>query len=213
LDVVRVAVVEDLPEIREGLATLIGATPGFACSGTYATAELAVRGLPENVPDVVLMDLGLPRMSGVEAIGILKERLPQVVFLVLTVYEDDFRIFDALCAGASGYLLKKTAPDRLMEALREGAQGGGPLSPEIARKVIALFRHARPPLLAEHDVTPHEVRILRMLADGHDYASAAAELKVSSSTVIYHMRQIFQKMQVHSKSEAVAKALRDGLLR
>ena len=211
--VLRVAIVEDMPEIREGLADLIRQAPGFACTRTFPTAEQAVAALPDDPPDVALVDIGLPRMSGIEAIRLLKERHPQVVFLVLSVYEDDARIFDALCAGASGYLLKRTPPDKLLEALKEAAMGGGPMSPEIARKVIAVFQKIRPPLPPEHDLTPHEVRVLKMLADGHDYASAAAELKVAASTVVYHMRQIFGKLQVHSKSEAVAKALRAGLIR
>jgi DNA-binding NarL/FixJ family response regulator len=159
------------------------------------------------------MDIHLPGMSGIEGIRRLKDLFPETIFLVLSVYDDDERIFEALCAGASGYLLKKTAPAKLLEALREAAEGGGPLSPEVAQRVIHLFREFRPPEQSPEDLTPHEVRILRMLSEGHDYPSAAAELNVATSTVIYHMRQIFRKLQVHSKSEAVAKALRTRLLR
>lgn len=210
---IRVAIVEDQLDIREGLATLIHGTPGFHCSRTFPTAELAIAGLAGDPPDVVLMDLQLPGMSGIEAIRKLKERHEAVVFLVLSVYEDDERIFEALCAGASGYLLKRTPPARLLESLREAVGGGGPLSPEIAQRVIALFRRFRPPEKTDCVLTPHEVRVLSLLVEGHDYGSAAVELRVSASTVIYHMRQIFQKLQVHSKSEAVAKALRAGLIR
>jgi DNA-binding NarL/FixJ family response regulator len=130
---------------------------------------------------------------------------------MLTVYDDDERIFDALCAGASGYLLKKTPPARLLDSLREAVEGGAPMSPEVARRVIALFQRVRPPQRADYDLTPHETRILKMLVDGHNYKSAAGELDVSVNTVAFHVKRIYEKLQVHSKSEAVAKAIRNGL--
>jgi DNA-binding NarL/FixJ family response regulator len=210
---VAVAVVEDRPQTREGLAALIAGTPGFRCSGKYRSAEEALARFGDDPPEVALMDIHLPGMSGIEAIRHLKERHPDTVFLVLSVYDDDERIFEALCAGASGYLLKKTPPARLLEALRDAAEGGGPLSPEVAQRVIRLFREFRPPERSETELTPHEIRILRLISEGHDYPSAASELGVAASTVIYHMRRIFSKLQVHSKSEAVAKALRSRLLR
>jgi DNA-binding NarL/FixJ family response regulator len=130
---------------------------------------------------------------------------------MLTVYDDDERIFDALCAGASGYLLKKTPPARLLDSLREAVEGGAPMSPEVARRVITLFQRVRPPDRADYDLTPHETRILKMLVDGHNYRSAARELDVSVNTVAFHVKRIYEKLQVHSKSEAVAKAIRNGL--
>ena len=207
-----VAIVEDRHETREGLAALIGGTPGFRCAGKYRSVEEALARFGANPPDIALMDIHLPGMSGIEGIRRLKVSHPDTVFLVLSVYDDDERIFEALCAGASGYLLKKTPPARLLEALRDAAQGGGPLSPEVAQRVIRLFRDFRPPERSETELTPHEVRILKLISEGHDYPSAAAELGVAASTVIYHMRRIFSKLQVHSNSEAVAKALRHGLL-
>jgi DNA-binding NarL/FixJ family response regulator len=135
-----------------------------------------------------------------------------MLLLMLTIYEDDEYIFDALCAGASGYLLKKTAPARLIESVREAMNGGAPMSPEIAHKVIKLFRDIRPPDRADYHLTPHETRLLRMLVDGHNYKTAAVELGVSVTTVAFHMRNIYEKLQVHSKSEAVAKALRNRLV-
>lgn len=207
----RVVLIEDLREIREGLAVLIDGTPGYVCSGAFASGEEALARFASSCPHVALVDIHLPGISGIEAIRRLKERHPDVVFLVLSVFDDDARVFEALCAGASGYLLKKTPPARLLEALREARAGGGPLSPEVAQRVIRAFAENRPSLQPAHDLTPHEIRILKMLADGHDYPSAAADLGVATSTVIYHMRQIFQKLQVRSKSEAVAKALRTGL--
>lgn len=209
---IAVSIVEDRPETRDGLAALISGTPGFRCSGAYRSVEDALARLPADPPQVALMDIHLPGMSGIEGIKRLKGLCPNTVFLVLSVYDDDDRIFEALCAGASGYLLKKTSPARLLEALTDAAQGGGPLSPEVAHRVIRLFRQFRPPEKSEEKLTPHEARILKMISEGHDYPSAAAELGVATSTVIYHMRQIFGKLQVHSKSEAVARALRSRLL-
>ena len=138
--VIKVAIVEDRREIREGLAMLIGGTEGFQCTGSYRSAEEALDRLEHNQPDAVLMDIGLPGMSGIQALQLLKERYPNMLLLMLTIYDDDERIFDAMCAGASGYLLKKTPPAKLLESLREAAAGGAPMSPEVARRVIALFR-------------------------------------------------------------------------
>lgn len=211
---IGVAIVEDRREFREGLAALISGTPGFRCTGAYRSVEEALDRFGDKAaPNIALMDIHLPGMSGIEGIRRLKDSYPGTVFLVLSVYDDDERIFEALCAGASGYLLKKTPPARLLEALREAVDGGGPLSPEVAQRVIHLFREFRPPERSSADLTPHEVRILRLISEGHDYPSAASELNVATSTIVYHMRQIFGKLQVHSKSEAVAKALRTRLLR
>ena len=151
-------------------------------------------------------------MSGVEGIRLLKERHPKMVLLVQTVYEDDERIFDALCAGASGYLLKKTPPARLIESLREALGGGAPMSPEVARRVIELFRQIRPPERADYELTPHEIRLLKLFAEGHNYKTAAAVLQVTPSTINFHLQHIYEKLQVHSKTEAVAKALRSRLI-
>lgn len=208
---VRVAVVEDQPRIREGLRFLIDSTGGYRCVGAFGSVEEALAGLPDA--DVVLMDIGLPGRSGIEGIRILKERRPQLLLVALTVYDDDERIFQALCAGASGYLLKKTPPDRLLDGLRDVVTGGAVMSPEIAARVIALFKDHRPPEKVDYHLTPHELRLLRLLGDGHSYKTAAGELGSSINTVGFHMRSIYLKLQVHSKSEAVAKALRTGLFR
>ena len=209
---IRVAIVEDRREIREGLATIINGTPGFRCTGAYRSMEEALKRIGNDLPDVVLNDIGLPGMSGIDGIRILKERYPDLVVLILTIYDDDERIFDALCAGASGYLLKKTQPARLLESLREAAGGGAPMSPEVARRVIALFREFRPPDSTKCELTPHEVRLLRLFVEGHNYKTAAAELGVTVHTISFHLRSIYDKLQVHSKSAAVAKALRSRLV-
>lgn len=209
----RVAIIEDQREIREGLGTLIDLTEGFRCTGRYGSVEEALARLPAEVPDVVLSDIGLPGMSGIEGVRRLKERYPALLVLMLSVYDDDERVFDALCAGACGYLLKKTPPARLIESLREAVEGGAPMSPEVARRVIALFRDFRPPKKADYDLTPHETRLLKLLVEGHNYKTAAFELNVSVNTVSFHLKKIYEKLQVHSKSEAVAKALRHGLIK
>jgi DNA-binding NarL/FixJ family response regulator len=210
--VITVAVIEDHREYREYLTALLNGTDGFRCTESFRSMEEALRRLAGNLPDIVLADIGLPGMSGIEGIQILKGKHPQLLLLTLTVYEDDERIFDALCAGASGYLLKKTPPARLLESLRETVQGGAPMSPEIARRVVELFREIRPPDRADYQLTPHETRILKMLVEGHNYKTAAAELAVTPSTINFHLRNIYEKLQVHSKTEAVVKALRHRLV-
>jgi DNA-binding NarL/FixJ family response regulator len=150
-------------------------------------------------------------MNGIEGVRLIKERHPSLTVLMLTVYEDDERIFDALCAGACGYLVKKTPPIRLLESIREANNGGAPMSPEIARRVVGLFREIRPPDRADYHLTPHELRLLKLLVEGHNYKTAATELGVTFNTICFHIKQIYAKMQVHSKSEAVAKALRNRI--
>ena len=209
---IKVAIIEDRREIREGLAMLIDGTDGYACVGAFPTMEDAIAGIHHHLPQVALVDIGLPGMSGIEGIGILREHHPELALLMLSVYDDDDRIFKALCAGACGYLLKKTPPARLLESISEVISGGAPMSPAVARKVIYLFREFRPPEQSEYHLTPHETKLLRMLVEGYNYKTVAAELGVSINTVSFHMRRIYEKLQVHSKSEAVSKALRQRLI-
>ena len=208
----NVTIIEDHPEFREYLAALISGTDGFKCLGSFRSVEEALPKLTAQVPDVMLIDIGLPGMNGIEGIRLFKERFPEILFLTLTIHDDDERIFDALCAGASGYLLKKTQPSRLVEGVREAAQGGAPMSPEVARRVIKLFRDIRPPERADYNLSPHEIRILKLLVEGHNYKTAAAKLGVAPTTINFHLQNIYQKLQVHSKTEAVAKALRTRLI-
>jgi len=211
--VIKTAIIEDQRDIREGLTMLIDGTAGYQCTGSYRSMEDALERIKSQMPDVILCDIGLPGMSGIEGIRILKERYPSLLLVMLTVYDDDDRIFDALCAGACGYLLKRTSPARLLESLKEAVNGGAPMSPEVASRVIALFREFRPPERADYELTPHESRLLRLLVEGHNYTTAAEELKVSYNTVKFHIRHIYEKLQVHSKSEAVAKAMRERLVK
>jgi len=209
---IRVAIIEDERDIRESLSVLVNGTPGYSCTGSYRTMEEALDRIALQLPDIVLSDIGLPGRSGIEGVKLLKERHPQLLVLMLTVYDDDERIFEAMCAGACGYLLKKTPPARLLESLKEAVQGGAPMSPEVARRVVALFREIRPPDRADYQLTPHETRLLKLFVDGHNYKTAAVELDVSVNTVNFHVRHIYEKLQVHSRSEAVAKALRNRLV-
>ncbi len=211
--IVKVAIVEDVRSLREGFWMLIDGTPGFHCTGSFRTMEEALEKIGFDLPDLVLMDIGLPGMSGIEGARLLKERYPDLTLLMLTVYDDDDRIFDALCAGACGYLLKKTPPARLLESLKEAVNGGAPMSPEVARRVVHLFREIHPPERADYNLTPHELRLLKLLVEGHNYKTAAAQLGVSFNTICFHIKSIYEKLQVHSKSEAVSKALRTRLVK
>src|SRR5712691_1199071 len=183
-----VAIIEDQPDIREGLAVLIGGTPGYRVAATFGSMEEALPNIGKRLPDVALVDIGLPGMSGVEGVRRLREQHPELLVLMLTVYGDDERIFEAMCAGACGYLLKKTPPARLLESLRDVVNGGAPMSPEVARRVVQLFQKFRPPESAEHHLSSTEMRVLRLLAEGHHYKTAAAEMEISVNTVSYHMR-------------------------
>jgi DNA-binding NarL/FixJ family response regulator len=174
--------------------------------------EEALARLSPGAVDVILTDLGLPGMSGAEGIRILRERAPDVPILALTIYDDRDDVFNALCAGASGYLLKNTPPERLLESVREVASGGAPMSPEVARRVIHLFREIRPPSRGTCHLTPQETELLRLLVEGHHYKTAADVMGISVNTVSFHLKNVYAKLQVHSKSEAVARALRDGLV-
>jgi len=174
--------------------------------------EDALLVLEKEPPDVLLTDLGLPLMSGTEGIRILKQRHPELPILALTVYNDEEDIFEALCAGASGYLLKNTPPARLLECLKEVIDGGAPMSPEVARRVVRLFRDISPPAKSEYQLTPQETELLKLMVEGHNYKAAAAKLGITINTVSFHSRNIYEKLQVHSKSEAVAKALRNRLI-
>src|SRR5262245_33810057 len=210
--VIRVAVVEDHRIYRDYLVALLNGTPGLTCTEGFRSMEAALERIALDLPDAALIDIGLQGMTGVEGIRVLKESYTKILLLALTVYDDDERVFEALCAGASGYLLKKTQPAQLIESLKEVIAGGAPMSPEVARRVVTLFREIRPHEKADYHLTAHEIRILRLLMEGRSYRTVASELKVTPSTVSFHLQRIYEKLQVHSKTEAVAKALRNRLI-
>jgi DNA-binding NarL/FixJ family response regulator len=211
-DAIGVAVIEDQRELREGLSFLINSTPPFECKHAYGTMEDALAGIGTRPPRVALIDIGLPGMSGIDGVRILRERHPSIAAVLLTVFKDDDRIFRGICAGACGYLLKTTPPTRLLEAVKEIAEGGAVMSPEVATRVMELFRRSQaPPQPA--DLSPQELRLLKLMMEGHQNKTAAAELGISAHTVNFHLRSIYEKLHVHSRTEAVARALRDGLIR
>ncbi len=208
----RVIIIEDIRDVREGLKLLINGSPGFQCVEGYRSVEDALAAVSDfEPPDIILTDLGLPGLSGTEGIRLFRERLPNTAILALTIHENNDKIFNALCAGATGYLLKNTASSRLLEALKEAASGGAPMSPEVARRVVQLFRDFRP-VSASYDLTRQERQLLKLLVEGHQKKTAAHEMGISFHTVSFHLKNIYEKLQVHSKSEAVAKALREHLV-
>ena len=210
---IKVAIVEDHHKFREVLEFVLNNTEGFQCAASFRSMEEALEKIGANLPDLLVLDIGLPGMSGIEGVRILKERHPDLLILMNTIYDDDERIFDALCAGASGYLLKKSPPAQLLDSVKSAIAGGAPMSPEVARRVIRLFREIHPPDRADYDLTPHEIRVLQLLSKGASYKTAAVELGVSAKTVSFHLQNIYEKLQVHSKSEAVSKALRNRLIK
>jgi DNA-binding NarL/FixJ family response regulator len=215
---IRVALVEDNDTIRLGLAALIDGTPGFSCASAWGSCEDMLTELREIRPAVLLMDIGLPGMSGIEGLRRAKAMLPDVNVLILTVYDENDLVFEALCAGACGYLVKKTPPARLLEAIQEAQGGGSPMSSHIARKVVNLLRQttaepkASPVAQEETLLTSRERDILNDLAGGNSYQALAKGLNISTDTVRFHIRNIYRKLHVHSQSEAVAKALRKGII-
>lgn len=210
---IRVMIVEDDSVMREALGVLIQGTPGYRYLAGAGSVEEAVRLLDSARPDVLLVDIHLPGMLGSEGVRWLQEKCPHAPILMLTVYEDDDHVFESICNGASGYLLKRTPPAKLLEAIGEAYHGGAPMSPDIARKVVRLFQKIRPPEKAEHTLTPQEVRILRLLAEGHSYKTAAEGLHITVNTLRNYIRSIYEKLHVHSKTEAVHTALKARIIR
>ncbi len=211
-ETIRVIVIEDQRELRDGLRVLLDYTPDFRCVKSFGSMEPALAEIELQTADLILTDIGLPRMNGIEGTRILHGKFPALPIIVLTVHDEDDKIFQALCAGASGYLLKNTAPAKIVEAIREVLSGGAPMSPEVARRVVHLFRTFAPPSESEYRLTEQERRILKLIVEGHHYKTAAFELGISKSTVSFHLKNIYEKLQVHSKTEAVAKALREKII-
>jgi DNA-binding NarL/FixJ family response regulator len=202
---ITVAIVEDNDKIREGLSALINGSQAFSCVATYANAEDALIFLPNKKPDVVLMDIGLPKMSGIECVEELRERAPGIQVMMLTVYEDDERIFKSLVAGASGYILKNTMPAELFEAIKEIHNGGSPMSNLIARKVVQTFQQMGRSSKELENLSEREKEILSYVAKGYHDKEVADKFFISSETVRKHLRNIYQKLHVRSRTEAVLK--------
>lgn len=205
---IRVAVVEDRADVREGLAALLLSESGLACVGAHGAAEDLLVSLSDGAEvEVVLMDIELPGMSGIEATRIIRERWPSVQVMILTVYKDDDRIFDSLTAGATGYVLKTTPAEGLVENIRLIHRGGSPMSSSIARRVVETFHAGRPKRKSIEGLTPREEEILGLLAEGYRYREISDQLFISLDTVRTHIRHIYEKMQVRSRTEATVKYL------
>ncbi len=202
---INVAIVEDEDEVREGLAVLINGSDGFRCVQRYSSAEKALPEIVKNKADVVLMDINLPGMSGIECMRQLKAHQPDLPIMVLTVYDDDEKIFESLKAGASGYLLKKTPPVKILDAIVELYNGGSPMSSRIARKVVQTFQATSPSSEEAENLSKREHEILLYLAKGYRYKEIAEALFISIETVRTHLRNIYEKLHVRSRSEAVLK--------
>jgi DNA-binding NarL/FixJ family response regulator len=211
---VKVVVVDDNDTIRSGLKLLINSTDGYSCPAVFRDCESMLQRIENVNPDVLLMDIDLPGMSGIEGIKKVKKILPEIVILVLTIYDENDIIFDALCAGASGYLVKKTPPSRLLEAIKEAYEGGAPMSAHIARKVVAFFQNKKVSTVHDSDIllTPREKEVLGLLVDGNSYKAIANSLFISVETVRFHFKNIYKKLHVHSQSKAVSKAIKEGLV-
>lgn len=204
---IKIALVEDDKKVREGLKALICGTPGFNCIAAYPNAEEALEELAEQKPDVVLMDINLPGMSGIECVKVLKARQPKLQIIMLTVYEDDDLIFQSLAAGAVGYILKKTPAAKLLEAIEEVHRGGSSMSSQIARRVVEVFQQKELSAQNTAALSHRENEILSCLAKGYRYKEIAHQLSLSIETVRTHIRHIYEKLHVHSRTEAVLKYL------
>ena len=204
---IRVALVEDRAQDREKVLAALNSAPGFSCVAVCGSAEEARETIPRHKPDIVLMDIKLPGGSGIDCIRYLKEATPDTEIMMLTVFEDHERIFQSLGAGATGYLLKKTPRDKLLEAIRELRAGGAPMSGQIARQVVGVFQHDAAATPSTARLSPIEQQILQLLARGHLYKEVADELRIKISTVRTHIWHIYKKLQVHNRTEAVLKGL------
>ena len=209
---ISVGIVEDDPSIRENVASFINTTPGFSCTQIYDSVESALEKISDPPPDVMLMDINLGGMSGIEGVRRLRGIFPNLHIIMLTVFEENDRIFQSLCAGASGYLLKRTPPSRILDAIVEVNSGGAPMTASVARKVLNLFTSIAPPALPEVHLTAREKEILQHLISGSSYKKIARDLFISFDTVNSHIKKIYEKLQVHSKTEAVTKALKHKLV-
>ncbi|TAK58254.1 MAG: response regulator transcription factor [Bacteroidetes bacterium] len=209
---ITVSIVEDNQDYRMGTAYVLRSAPGIIVEGEYSNAEEFFDDLDSHLPDVVLMDISMPGMSGVDATALLKRKYPKIEVIMFSVYEDDDNVFQAICAGASGYITKPIMPQQLFEAVQQAHGGGTPMSPHIARRVLKLFRQFTPPPKADYNLTPRELEILEYLVRGNDYQMTADKLFLSIYTVRAHIRSIYEKLHVHSMSQAVSKALTEGLV-
>jgi DNA-binding NarL/FixJ family response regulator len=209
---ITVAIVEDNENLRLGTSFVLSSTPAFEVAGAYETAEEFVDAFDDIRPDVVLMDIELPGMTGIEATELIKKEHPNVQIVILSSHEDDDNVFRAICAGACGYVAKPVMPNQVLDLVEQAFAGASPMSPHIARKVLEMFKQHLPPPKAEYNLTPRELEVLDLLIQGYDNKMIAEKLFLSTFTIRAHIRNIYDKLHVHSKSQAVAKALKEGVI-
>ena len=206
---IAVAIVDDNKDLRMGTSYVLSSSPSFKVVGTYETAEGLIDAFDDIIPDVVLMDIELPGINGIEATEQLKKKHPHVQIVILSVFEDDENVFQAICAGACGYVAKPVMPAQVTDMVEQAFGGASPMSPHIARKVLEMFKHYLPPPKADYNLTERELEVLDYLTRGYDNKMIAEKLFLSTYTVRAHIRNIYDKLHVHSKSQAVAKALKE----
>lgn len=209
---IRLLVFEDNDDLRDSLSILFKGTSGIVFTGAYSDATQSINDVAATEPDVILMDIDLPKVNGIEAVWNIKQQFPSVQILMLTVFDDNERIFQSICAGASGYILKRNSPSKIIEAVFEVAAGGGPLTSSIARKVLDMFPRFNAAKTETEMLTDREKDVLGLLVKGHSYKMVAAELNITLETVRSHIKKIYEKLHVHSSGEAIAIALRNRLV-
>lgn len=210
-EAIRVVIVEDDRTTREGLTFLIGGTPGLVCASGYRSVNEALSVDLDPPPDVILLDIHMPGIPGSEGVKLLRKKYANTQVVMLTVFEESEQIFESICNGACGYMLKKTPPAKLLDAISDAHQGGAPMSPSVARQVLALFRHGAPPQHS-YEFSAREQSVLALLAQGYSYARLAEQLGISINTVRNNIRSVYEKLHVHTRSEAVSKAIRKRLI-
>jgi DNA-binding NarL/FixJ family response regulator len=212
--VIRVTIFEDNKHLRETFQFLLSNAEGFTCMGAYPDCSDLLESLAENPCDVVLMDIEMPGMNGIDATRLVKQHFPDIHILIQTVFHEDEYIFNAICAGASGYILKSTTPDGYLQAIKDVQAGGSPMTPGIARRVLELFKTNLQPAspAKEYNLTTQEKKVLQLLVTGKSYKMIAAELFLATDTVKSHVGKIYEKLHVHSGTEAVSKAIRDKIV-
>lgn len=207
---IKVAIVEDHKAYRESMTYILQATEGFECAGSFISVSEALNNLKQT--DVILLDINLPDISGIEGVRLIKEKHPKVSIIMLTVFDDDKNIFNSIMAGADGYLLKKTSPIKILQAIEDVVSGGSPISPTIAKQVFNLFKSFAPPEKSELDLTEREKEVLDLLVAGFSNDEVSNKLFISPLTVKNHVRHIYEKLHVHSRSQVVAKAIKEGII-
>ena len=210
---IRVTIFEDNTNLRRGLTTLINGSVGFECAGAFGNCDNLIKNIVDTKPDVVLMDIEMPGMDGIEAVRMLRPQFPGIKILMETIFEDDEKVFLSICNGAEGYILKNTPPSRILEAIKEIHEGGAPMTPSIASKVLSMFKSGTSFTRDEsYNLTDREMEVFKYLVDGMSYKAIADKCFVSLETISSHVKNIYKKLQVHSKSEAVSKAIKGKIV-